>query len=198
MLQQCCDWWLDPLPQRNNLVESETLCCWKQQCFALILLQKQWMKSDGTSSFVVFAIDCCCCCSFYGFILNIDQNRTRMVGFAAAVISVYWLSLPLPLFRFRCFAVTVCCLLLFAVAATAAADRFSAVVATACAKRIDPLVLLPLFCDCRYCCRCFAAAPWFHSAENYGESIDRLSGDDGDTADRSTPVFLLLLLKGSI
>ena len=36
-------------------MESETLCCWKQQCFALLLLQKQ--NDGGTYGFLSGPID---------------------------------------------------------------------------------------------------------------------------------------------
>jgi len=80
-------------------VESETLCCWKQQCFALLLLQKQ--NEGGTNSLIADPE------------LLIDPS-IRIVLDSAGM------------------------LLRGVAAATAAADRSSAVVPIAGVKSIDP------------------------------------------------------------
>jgi len=43
--QQCCEWKLDPLSQRNNLVEAKTLCCWNKTtvfCYSFFALKTEW------------------------------------------------------------------------------------------------------------------------------------------------------------
>ena len=81
MSQQCCDWWSDPLPQRNNLVESETLCYWKQQCFLLFFCFRNRTtivksKRCNRRTVVVVVVKSKRCCRFAAAIAAaVDVNK---------------------------------------------------------------------------------------------------------------------------